>query len=198
MNPELIIKKNHQTYIIPYQIIKSSRKSVGIEVKPGGNIIVRIPKYLPSFELNAILDKKKDWLLDTYQKQKEKPAIIDKNDKDPQIIYLEKQYKKAANDYFTKRVEYYIEKTGGTYTHISIRDQKTRWGSCSNSGTLSFNWRLMLAPPRVLDYVVVHELCHLTYMNHSKDFWNKVSQIMPDYKMYRDWLKKNGSTLTLS
>ena len=198
MNPELIIKKNHQSYIIPYQIIKSSRKSIGIEVKPGGNIIVRIPKYLPYYELNAILDKKKDWLLDTYQKQKKKPAIIEKNDKDPQIIYLEKQYKKAANDYFTKRVEYYIEKTGGTYTHISIRDQKTRWGSCSNSGTLSFNWRLMLAPPRVLDYVVVHELCHLTYMNHSKDFWNKVSQIMPDYKMYRDWLKKNGSTLTLS
>ncbi len=198
MNSELIIKKNNTTYVLPYQIIKSRRKSVGIEVKPGGKIIVRAPKYLPAYEIKAILSKKSDWLLSTYQMQKDKPDVNIEATKDPQILFLEKQYKKAASEYFAKRVDYYIEKTGGTYTHITIRDQKTRWGSCSSKGTLSFNWRLMLAPPRVLDYVVVHELCHLTYMNHSPNFWNKVAEIIPDYKTYRDWLKKNGSTLTLS
>lgn len=108
---------------------------------------------------------------------------------------LEKRYRDAAKEYIPKRVEYYHEFTGGTYHKITIRDQKTRWGSCSSNGTLSFNYRLMLAPPRVLDYVVVHELCHLTHMNHSTDFWNMVASILPDYKEYRKWLRDNGHTL---
>lgn len=196
MNPEIKIVHNGKSYSLPYQIIKSKRKSVGIEIKPGGMILVRIPKYLPAFQLDSILKEKKDWILKMYEKQKNATPIV--VSQDPQIKYLEKQYKKAAAEYFPKRVEYYIKLTGGRYQRIVIRDQKTRWGSCSSKGTLSFNWRLMLAPPRVLDYVVVHELCHITHMNHSKDFWNKVESIMPDYKIYRDWLKKNGSTLTIS
>jgi predicted metal-dependent hydrolase len=94
-------------------------------------------------------------------------------------------------------VEYYIELTGGHYSSIRIGDQKTRWGSCSSNGTLSFSWRLMLAPPRVLDYVVIHELCHLTYMNHSREFWAKVASIDPDYREHRKWLKDNGDSLIL-
>ena len=87
---------------------------------------------------------------------------------------------------------------GGHYSSIRIGDQKTRWGSCSNNGTLSFSWRLMLAPPRVLDYVVIHEICHLTYMDHSKNFWDLVSVYDPDYKEHRKWLKENGDSLILS
>ena len=101
------------------------------------------------------------------------------------LAALENRYRNAAKDYFTKRVAYYHTLTGGVYHTITVRDQKSRWGSCSSRGTLSFNYRLMFAPPRVLDYVVVHELCHLTHMNHSKDFWNMVRQIMPDYKIYK-------------
>lgn len=110
---------------------------------------------------------------------------------------MDNRYRKAAKEYFTRRVEYYIQQTGGSYTHITIRDQKTRWGSRSSSGTLSFNYRLMYAPLKVLDYVVVHELCHITHMNHSKDFWNMVASILPDYKESRDWLKEHGSELTI-
>ena len=110
---------------------------------------------------------------------------------------MDNRYRNAAKEYFTKRVDFYIQLTGGTYTRITIRDQKTRWGSRSSSGTLSFNYRLMYAPLKVLDYVVVHELCHITHMNHSKDFWNMVASILPDYKESRNWLKEHGRELNI-
>lgn len=110
---------------------------------------------------------------------------------------LEKRYRNAARDTFTRRVAYYHQFTGGNYTSITIRDQKSRWGSCSSRGTLSFNYRLVFAPPKVLDYVVVHELCHLTHMNHSKDFWNLVAEVMPEYKEYKKWLREHGHELNL-
>ena len=110
---------------------------------------------------------------------------------------LEKRYRNAARAQFESRTAYYHRITGGNYTTITVRDQKTRWGSCSSRGTLSFNYRLIFAPPAVLDYVVVHELCHLTHMNHSKDFWNMVASVMPEYKIYRKWLRDHGQELTL-
>lgn len=110
---------------------------------------------------------------------------------------LDHRYRNEARTKITARVEYYHSITGGHYTSITIRDQKTRWGSCSSRGTLSFNYRLIFAPPKVLDYVVVHELCHLTHMDHSKNFWNMVGSIMPEYKEYRQWLKEHGSELNL-
>lgn len=117
-------------------------------------------------------------------------------------LALEKRYRTAAKEYIPKRVAYYVSHYDtlftNRYSRITIRDQKTRWGSCSSKGTLSFNWRLMLAPPAVLDYVVVHELCHLTHMNHSKDFWRCVEWILPNYKEQKKWLKEHGHELTLS
>lgn len=110
---------------------------------------------------------------------------------------LEKRYKNDARATLKARTDYYLTITGGSYTSISIRDQKTRWGSCSSRGTLSYNYRLIFAPREVLDYVVVHELCHLTYLNHSKDFWNKVASVMPDYKVHKNWLKEHGHELTI-
>lgn len=111
---------------------------------------------------------------------------------------LEKRYRSAARTQFEQRCAYYRTFTGGSFSSITIRDQKTRWGSCSSRGTLSFNYRLIFAPPAVLDYVVVHELCHLTHMNHSKEFWNLVGSVMPDYRAHRRWLKDHGQELTLT
>ena len=110
---------------------------------------------------------------------------------------LEKRYRNAARTRFEERVTYYHPLTGGNYTSITVRNQKSRWGSCSSRGTLSFNYRLIFAPPVILDYVVVHELCHLTHMNHSKDFWNMVASVMPEYKVHRQWLRDHGHELTL-
>ncbi len=87
--------------------------------------------------------------------------------------------------------------TGVKYTSITIRDQNSRWGSCSSRGTLSFNYRLIFAPSVILDYVVVHELCHLTHMNHSQDFWNMVASVMPDYKIHKKWLRDHGHELSI-
>ena len=112
------------------------------------------------------------------------------------LTALENRYKNAARSLFESRVAFYHKMTGGTYTSITVRDQKTRWGSCSSKGTLSFNYRLIFAPPAVLDYVVVHELCHLTHMNHSKAFWSMVGTVMPDYQVYKVWLRDHGRELT--
>ena len=97
------------------------------------------------------------------------------------LMTMEKRYREAARARFESRVSYYHRTTGGCYTSITVRDQKSRWGSCSSRGTLSFNYRLIFAPSVILDYVVVHELCHLTHMNHSKDFWDMVASVMPEY-----------------
>ena len=113
------------------------------------------------------------------------------------LAVMERRYRNAAKDYFVKRVAFYHQVTGGVYQTITVRDQKSRWGSCSSRGTLSFNYRLMFAPPRVLDYVVVHELCHLTHMDHSANFWGMVERVMPDYRVYKQWLKEHGHELTL-
>lgn len=92
-------------------------------------------------------------------------------------------------------MEYFAEKIGVDYGRITIRCQKTRWGSCSSSGNLSFNCLLMLVPESVRDYVIVHELCHRKEMNHSARFWREVAEVCPDYQASRAWLRKNGGAL---
>lgn len=96
------------------------------------------------------------------------------------------------------KVRFYAEKIGVDYGRVTIRNQKTRWGSCSAKGNLNFNCLLMLAPEDVLDYVVIHELCHRKEMNHSPRFWSEVAKIMPDYKNSKIWLKENGGDITTS
>lgn len=113
------------------------------------------------------------------------------------LAVFEKRYRDKARNTITARVNHYIGLTGQTYSSITIRDQKSRWGSCSSRKTLSFNYRLIFAPPQVLDYVVIHEICHLTHMNHSKDFWGLVAEIMPDYKVHKKWLQDHGQELNL-
>ena len=94
-----------------------------------------------------------------------------------------------------ERVSYFAPQVGVTYGNITIRSQRTRWGSCSSKGNLNFNCLLMLVPREVLDYVVVHELCHRKEVNHSPRFWAEVERILPDYKIRQTWLKDNGSQL---
>lgn len=106
-------------------------------------------------------------------------------------------YKKQAREVLTKRVSYYAIKHGFEVKKIRISSARTRWGSCSTRGTLSFTWRLILAPIEIVEYVVVHELCHLKEPNHSKRFWTLVEDILPDYKAHRKWLKNNGGKLKL-
>ena len=104
---------------------------------------------------------------------------------------------RLAKDIIPVKVSYYARLMGVSYGRITIRMQKTRWGSCSYEGNLNFNCLLMMAPPEVLDYVVVHELCHRLEMNHSARFWSQVEKVLPDYKVPRKWLKEHGNRLMM-
>lgn len=112
-------------------------------------------------------------------------------------LVLEHWFRHRAREMITKRLREISEQLNLSYNRVFIKDQKTRWGSCSQKRNLNFNWRLAMAPPQVQDYVIVHELMHLMEPNHSKRFWALVEEVCPDYKAHRAWLRKNGRQLLL-
>lgn len=194
----LRFKYQSKLYELPYTLIRSNRKSYAISIAPDGQITIRVPMRANEKDIRHLLTDKQHWIITKYLEQQQRQASQPVSDlTESQRAALTQRYITAAKEYFPKRAAYFQQFTGGTYSRITIRDQKTRWGSCSARGTLSFNWRLMLAPPAVLDYVVVHELCHLTHMNHSAAFWQAVENVYPDYRTARKWLKDHGHELVL-
>jgi hypothetical protein len=117
-------------------------------------------------------------------------------DKAPQVF--KRWYQQQAQRVLAERAALYAARHGFVYQKIKITSARTRWGSCSAKGTLSFTWRLVMAPLPVIDYVVVHELVHLQVKNHSKEFWRRVEMLMPDYRQHIQWLKTNGRLLSLN
>lgn len=113
-------------------------------------------------------------------------------------IVFERWYREQAYKVISERVQWYAAKYGYSYKQVKITSARTRWGSCSARGTLSFAWRLVMAPVPVIDYVVVHELVHLQVKNHSKNYWGRVGVIMPDYRQRIEWLEKHGHLLNLN
>lgn len=109
--------------------------------------------------------------------------------------YVEDWAKDLAKQYFTEKSTHYADIIGKKVARISIRDAKTRWGSCSSSGTLSFNWRVAFAPLQVAEYLCIHEVCHLAEMNHGPQFWGLVARLQPDYEKHKKWLRVNGKRL---
>ncbi|WP_417936232.1 M48 family metallopeptidase [Haloarcula onubensis] len=108
---------------------------------------------------------------------------------------LENFYRSRARDYLTDRTDHYAEQMGDEYEKLELRNQRTRWGSCSTGGTISLNWRLIMAPPDVVDYLVVHELAHLTEQHHGREFWELVGEHIPEYKEKAKWLEQNSTNL---
>ncbi|MCM1268886.1 MAG: M48 family metallopeptidase [Bacteroidales bacterium] len=192
------IKYQSKLYELPYSVVYSRRRTCAVSISADGEITLRLPLGTSEAQIRRLLADKQSWIIRHYLEAAERTKNRPASDlTDLQRAALEKRYIAAAKEYFPKRAAYFQPLTGGKYERITIRDQKTRWGSCSAKGTLSFNWRLMLAPPAVLDYVVVHELCHLTHMDHSKAFWTLVESVCPDYRIHRKWLKEHGQELTL-
>jgi len=173
---------------VPYQIIKSDRKTIAIQVKPDGQVVVRCPKRMHVEEARRFVESKADWI-EKHLKKRQPQNVVKYTSKE--IEQLREQARKRV----TERVRYYAPIIGVTYGQIAIRTQHTRWGSCSSKGNLNFNCLLALVPPEVLDYVVVHELCHRKELNHSDRFWKEVERILPDYKARKKWLKDNGGAL---
>ena len=174
--------------MIEYTLIRASRKTVGIQIKDG-KVIVRAPRRLPKSAIDAFVCKHADWIkshLAKAQAAQGQPKLTDDE---------RKALASQAKAVIPARVAHYAALLGVEYGRITIRMQKTRWGSCSSKGNLNFNCLLMLAPPEVLDSVVVHELCHRKHMNHSAAFYAEIARVMPDYKSRHAWLKQNGAVL---
>ena len=176
--------------IAPIEIFRSKRKTLGVEVSSDGRIIVRSPARLSKAEIEDFILSKAD-RLEKYLREsalrREKMSSL-KLFTDEEINEMADRALKIIPD----RVRYYAPLIGVNYGKITIRNQKTRWGSCSANGNLSFNCLLTAMPPEVLDSVVVHELCHLKQMNHSKAFYSEVYRVFPEYDRWTKWLKENG------
>ena len=175
-----------------YEIIRSRRRTLAVQIK-SNRVTVRAPLRTTDAEIRQFLEKHRGWLekhLLQARAAEQAKAGIRKLTKE-EIADLKKQAKKTLPE----RAAYWAPRIGVTYNRIAIRCQRTRWGSCSAKGNLNFNCLLMLTPPDVLDYIVVHELCHRKEMNHSPKFWAEVEKILPNYKEQKHWLKQNGPSL---
>lgn len=178
---------------IKIEVIRSNRKTMALEITPECHVRVRAPFRMPQEEIERFVRDKSVWILKhlAAMEQSRKETKQVKRLTSEELERLADQ----AMEVIPKRAAHFAPLIGVTYGCITIRNQKTRWGSCSAKGNLNFNCLLMLAPPEVLDYVVVHELCHRKEMNHSARFWAEVERVLPDYREREQWLKTNGKLL---
>ena len=172
---------------IAYTVKKSDRRTIAICILPDGTVEVRCPRRMPLWQVEAFVIGKQGWIVKQLSTPRE--AVQKLTAQELKTLTAD------AARLIPLRVAHFASSMGVTYGTITIRHQKTRWGSCSAKGNLNFNCLLMLAPPEVLDYVVVHELCHRKALNHSAAFWAEVAKVMPGYGLHRKWLKNNGAGL---
>ncbi|HNQ01791.1 MAG TPA: SprT family zinc-dependent metalloprotease [Syntrophales bacterium] len=216
-----------------FEIIRSRRKTIAIEITREGKIIVRAPLRLARREVTAFVDRHRDWVArkrDQAKKRGEQawPRTFREGELFPFLgemhrlrlveggAYLRREngefllgadlarraaavfrtwYRARAREVLEDRVERLARRMGLTVRAVRITDARQRWGSCSASGTLNFPWRLVTAPPGVIDYVVVHELAHLVELNHSRLFWDCVARVLPDHRRRRRWLREHEHLL---
>ncbi len=172
-----------------YRIIKTRRKTIGLEISPDLQITVRAPYHLSDVRIREFVESKQTWILKHLAIMQDRLA----HDPIPAGVMSDKELRhmtEEARIIIPERVKYFAQIIGVTYGQITIRHQKTRWGSCSSSGNLNFNCMLMATSPELIDYVVVHELCHRKQMNHSPLFWKEVEEILPDYRNLRSRLRE--------
>jgi len=174
---------------VQVRIIKSNRKTISVEVRME-EVIVRAPKRMSNRNIHAFLEKKREWIEKNQkimQEQAETVKLLP--------MYTEEEindFAEKAMQIIPEKVKHYAALVGVDYGRITIRNQRTRWGSCSGKGNLNFNCLLVLFPDEVIDSVVVHELCHRKHMDHSKEFYAEVERVFPKYRKCQKWLKENG------
>lgn len=178
------------------ELIRSSRKSIAIEIDRKLRIKVRAPQRMAQYKILEFIAEKESWIRLHLEKMTQLQKEQEKETAQSQLSELTSEdlqkLMTLAKTEIPRRVKYFADKMCVTYGRITIRNQKTRWGSCSQAGNLNFNCHLVEMPPEILDYVVVHELCHRKQMNHSRLFWMEVEKVLPDYRLRQRWLKENG------
>ena len=175
-----------------FTVVRSNRKTMSLQIRPDGSLLVRAPLRLPEREIKRFLQEKSAWI------EKHLAQVENANragEEDPLSMEDIRALADKALQVIPPRVREFARRMGVSYGRITIRNQTGRWGSCSSMGNLNFNCLLMLTPDNVMEYVVVHELCHRKEMNHSARFWAEVEKILPDYRRSRQWLKDNGGGL---
>ena len=170
-----------------HKMVRSKRRSLALQVTEEGFLVVRAPRSLSEREVLRFVEEKSPWV-----EKKVRQAVERAGTAIPAPGPAEKKrLKTLARDAFIERSCLYASRMGVQFEKIRLSSAKTRWGSCSLKGSLSFNWKLIQAPVEVLDYVVVHELAHLVEHNHSPRFWAKVAEFFPGYQQAKLWLKSN-------
>ena len=189
MITEWSIKKADGRGEIRISVIRSARKSLGLEVRDANTVLARIPTRVSDRELKAFVENHRSWILEKTEvmaereeKRKSTPA--------PPPELLSKTDRMKIQLKIGKRVRHYCEAMGVTVGYVTVKNQKTRWGSCSAKGNVNFNYQLAFLPDELLDYVVIHELAHRRHMDHSRAFWAEVEKYCPDYLERREELKE--------
>lgn len=167
-----------------YTLIRSDRKTLGVEVKRDGTVIVRAPRRLPQREINRFLAERMDWIQNAQIRQQNRAEAHPEPTEQEKKAYIRK-----AKEILPGKVAYWSKRMSLYPTKIRITGAKTRFGSCSSQGHICFSWRLMQYPDAAIDYVVVHELSHLRHMNHSKAFYALVERYLPDWRARKALLK---------
>ena len=174
-------------------IIKENRRSLTLRVLSDGTLEVKAPRRMNRAEILSFVESKNSWIRKKLAMVQRQQVELSEN---PPLSDAEiRQLQKKARQIFKERADHYAPIVGTEYGKITVRRQQSRFGSCSAKGNLNFNLALMLAPMEILDYVVVHELCHRLEMNHSERFWNHVARVCPYYKAAKKWLKEHGTVL---
>jgi len=200
------------------QLIRSKRKSLMLQIKSDGSLIVRAPMKLDIDRINRFIKQKSNWIITKQLKIKKQFLLQDqmlqqqKNHTGDGVLFLGKRqnilpkhlktrqetilwYKQEALKNIAPQALYYAENLQVKFGRIKITSARKRWGSCSGKNNLNFSWRLIMAPQEVVNYVIAHEVAHLLHKNHSKKFWSCVESIIPDYKNHHIWLRRNGFLL---
>lgn len=175
------------------QIIKSNRKTYSLEIREAGVLTVRAPYRMSEREIQKAVAEHQAWIEEHMRTMEQRAA---QRREAPRFTQEEvERMAQEAMRTIPPKAARYAELIGVRYGRITIRNQRTRWGSCSAKGNLNFNCLLTQVPEDVCDYVIVHELCHRLEMNHSARFWSLVESVLPDYKARRKWLRDNGGAL---
>lgn len=177
------------TQNIDYTLKVSRRaKRMRLAIYCDGNFVVTVPQNINENIIEKFILKKSQWIINKLEYFKNISGQVFRRSGKKEY----KEYKDRALSLAEKRIDYFNSVYSFKFNKINIKNQKTRWGSCSKKGNLNFNYKIALLPERLADYIIVHELCHLKEFNHSRKFWNLVAKIMPDYLGTRNELKNSG------
>lgn len=190
-----------------YTLHPSHTRHLTLSIHPDGSLVVKAPKHINKEAIERFIAQKSKWI---EKKRAYFKAHFEKKNKIKEELYKKygeiyvkssnqkqeyKKYKETAEELVQERLEYFNATYKFKYNKVSIKNQKTRWGSCSKRGNINFNYKLALIPKRMADYIIIHELCHLKELNHGANFWKLVSVAMPEYKEVRGDLRKMGVVL---